>query len=86
MESRQINESFYFDDGRTSVETYASTEPSEADNDELAFKLWDLAEDECRSDAIPATPTDFAELFPSARRLLISHDDSTLDGYIWHHS
>jgi hypothetical protein len=28
----------------------------------------------------PATPQEFAELFPSVRRLIIKHDDSTLDG------
>lgn len=83
MESRRSGEIFGCDIERMSVETYASTEPSEPDDgDELAFELLDLAEDECRSDAIPATPSDFAELFPSARRLSISHDDSTLDGYV----
>ncbi|GAB7363002.1 hypothetical protein MBLNU230_g3296t1 [Neophaeotheca triangularis] len=29
---------------------------------------------------IPATPSDFSELFPSPRRLDIRHDDTTLDG------
>ncbi|MBE7181245.1 MAG: hypothetical protein INR71_08560, partial [Terriglobus roseus] len=28
----------------------------------------------------PATPSDFAELFPSSRELLIRHDDTTVDG------
>ncbi|CRG92793.1 hypothetical protein PISL3812_09860 [Talaromyces islandicus] len=32
------------------------------------------------SSAIPSNPASFAELFPSGRRLLIRHDDSTLDG------
>lgn len=32
------------------------------------------------SDAIPSNPPDFAELFPSTRRLLVQHDDSTPDG------
>ena len=32
------------------------------------------------SDAIPASAPDFAELFPSTRKLLIHHDDSTADG------
>jgi hypothetical protein len=76
-------ESTGHDDRRASVETYASTEPSDVeDEDELAFELMDFPQDEYRSDAIPATPRDFAELFPSARRLSISHDDSTLDGQV----
>lgn len=29
---------------------------------------------------VAASPKDFAELFPSARRLLIKHDDTTIDG------
>ncbi|KAJ5447936.1 hypothetical protein N7445_002757 [Penicillium cf. griseofulvum] len=31
-------------------------------------------------DAIPSTPSSFASLFPSSRRLLIRHDDTTIDG------
>jgi hypothetical protein len=65
------------------VETYASTEPSDIDEDdasELAYELLDFPDEEYRSDAIPATPRDFADLFPSPRRLSISHDDSTIDG------
>lgn len=31
-------------------------------------------------EAVPATPQEFAELFPSTRKLHIKHDDSTLDG------
>ncbi|KAJ5503188.1 hypothetical protein N7463_006062 [Penicillium fimorum] len=31
-------------------------------------------------DAIPSTPSSFAPLFPSSRRLLIRHDDATIDG------
>ncbi|KAI9722469.1 MAG: hypothetical protein M1828_004716 [Chrysothrix sp. TS-e1954] len=32
------------------------------------------------SDAIPASSRDFAELFPSSRKLHIHHDDATMDG------
>ncbi|KAH9826211.1 hypothetical protein Tdes44962_MAKER10062 [Teratosphaeria destructans] len=32
------------------------------------------------SPAIPATPADFSNLFPSHRRMTIRHDDATLDG------
>lgn len=66
---------------QTSVETYASTRPSE---EALADDLdeFELPEYTARQyDAvIPATPSDFSELFPSHRRLAIRHDDSTLDG------
>jgi hypothetical protein len=31
-------------------------------------------------DAIPTTPRDFGELFPTAKRISIRHDDSTIDG------
>ena len=66
-----------------SVRTYVSTQPSESGHDDesdLGFNLLDFEDDEYRSDAIPATPRDFADLFPSARRLSIHHDDSTVDG------
>ncbi|KAE8371954.1 hypothetical protein BDV26DRAFT_112994 [Aspergillus bertholletiae] len=33
-----------------------------------------------RSDAIPSNSSSFGKLFPSSRRLLIGHDDTTLDG------
>lgn len=66
---------------RTSVETYASTVPSE---EALADDLgeFDLPEytAEQYDTVVPATPSDFSELFPSHRRLTIRHDDSTLDG------
>jgi hypothetical protein len=31
-------------------------------------------------DAIPTTPRDFAELFPTGKRISIRHDDATIDG------
>lgn len=69
---------------RKSFETYTSTEPSEYDefsDDEPDFELLDLPDEEdYQSDALPATPRDFADLFPSARRMEIRHDDSTVDG------
>lgn len=68
---------------RESFETYASTEPSEYDESsdgEAEFELLDFPDEEYYSDALPATPQDFADLFPSARRMDIRHDDSTMDG------
>lgn len=66
---------------RTSVETYASTVPSEeALFDELdELELPEYTAQHCDT-AVPATPSDFSELFPSHRKLTIRHDDSTLDG------
>jgi hypothetical protein len=64
-----------------SVETYASTVPSEDDlsgkpeNDIPSKKVQFFP-----SDAIATTPPIFAELFQPGRKILIHHDDSTSDG------
>ena len=66
----------------SSVETYASTVESEEDFQEDVPE-YDVPEYTARpyeSTALPATPSDFSELFPSHRRLDVRHDDSTLDG------
>jgi hypothetical protein len=69
---------------RASVDTYAST--SEED---VADDLDDMPEyqvpqhhhhQSLPSDAIPTTPRDFAELFPTGKRISIRHDDATIDG------
>lgn len=66
---------------KTSVETYASTVPSEEAlvDDMGSFGLPEYTAEQYDS-AVPATPSDFSELFPSHRRLTIRHDDSTIDG------
>jgi hypothetical protein len=66
---------------KTSVETYASTVPSEEAlvNDMGEFDLPEYTAEQYDT-VVPATPSDFSELFPSRRRLTIRHDDSTLDG------
>lgn len=66
---------------KTSVETYASTVPSEeALVDDLGeFGLPEYTAEQYDT-VVPATPSDFSELFPSHRRLTIRHDDSTFDG------
>lgn len=66
---------------RASVETYASTVPSEEDliEDLDEFELPEYTANEYQY-AVPATPSDFSELFPSSRKLIIRHDDKTLDG------
>lgn len=67
---------------RASVETYASTVPSihEPDTEEPAFDMPIYQPQLYFSDDLPATPSDFAELFPSTRRLMIAHDDAASDG------
>lgn len=69
---------------RTSVDTYASTVVSE-DEVEIPEDLPEYALPEYisrpyDSSVLPATPSDFSDLFPSHRRLAIRHDDTTLDG------
>lgn len=68
---------------RASLDTYVSTE-----DEDLADDLDDLPEydvpqythDVLPVDAIPTTPRDFADLFPTTKRISIRHDDSTIDG------
>lgn len=65
----------------SSVDTYASTDESEDEEEYSGSKQSPKLRNHCFvPDAIPSTPPDFAQLFPSTRRLLIQHDDSTPDG------
>ncbi|KAK5080580.1 hypothetical protein LTR05_008523 [Lithohypha guttulata] len=65
----------------SSIDTYASTQASEEDLPCLSLDDFPRERRQCFDpDAIPSTPADFAELFPSTQRLMIQHDDSTLDG------
>ena len=68
-------------DPRSSAGTYASTVPSTQDLDEEvpAFYVPEHTYGQART-AVPSTPPDFSEYFPSTRRMHIRHDDSTLDG------
>lgn len=67
---------------RASIETYASSvaslEPPPVTESE--FVLPDFHPDEYCDNAVPTTPADFSKLFPSARKLVISHDDASPDG------
>ncbi|EGP87224.1 uncharacterized protein MYCGRDRAFT_72330 [Zymoseptoria tritici IPO323] len=70
---------------RASVETYTSSLMSEEEDnihDELPeFEVPEYSTEPYAADAaVAATPADFSELFPSHRRLIVRHDDSTLDG------
>ncbi|RMZ88116.1 hypothetical protein DV736_g4658, partial [Chaetothyriales sp. CBS 134916] len=68
-------------DPRSSVETYASTVPSDEDLDETPeYELPQARPHVYASDAIPTSAPDFNKLFPTTRRILIQHDDSTSDG------
>lgn len=70
-----------FDEPRSSTETYASTIPSEEDlAGEPEYETAQDRPEAFESAAVPATPPGFAELFPSTRRLMVRHDDATVDG------
>ncbi|KAA8650082.1 uncharacterized protein ATNIH1004_002763 [Aspergillus tanneri] len=71
----------YVKDPRDSISTYASTVPSAEDLPEKPFyEVVDRTLEIFPTDVIPSNPSTFADLFPSPRRLLIRHDDATLDG------
>lgn len=64
-----------------SISTYRSTNPSlEEFPEEICYDVVDRTPDSFPSEVIPSKPSNFANLFPSSRRLLIRHDDATLDG------
>lgn len=64
-----------------SFETYASTEASEEEFPALSLDNFPEERQQCfEPDSIPTTPADFAELYPTGRRIMIQHDDSTFDG------
>jgi len=67
-------------DPRASIDTYASTVAEEKEPTSQR-SLNPLMRSICyHPDAISTTPAEFAELFPSTRRLLIQHDDTSPDG------
>ncbi|KAH8808988.1 hypothetical protein F5884DRAFT_389620 [Xylogone sp. PMI_703] len=70
---------------RSSTETYASTTASQEDLTEEPepydpeYQVQESPEI-YHANLVPSTPSDFADYFPSTRRLLIRHDDTTYDG------
>lgn len=68
------------DDPRDTVSTYASTTRSIADPPEEPRYEVNERQETFPTDALATTPASFAGLFPSSRRLLIRHDDATIDG------
>ena len=76
------NDSFYSSSkARSSVETYASTVASEDDlgEDDFIYEEPEHIYEPASPTAVPSTPPEFADFFPSTRRLCIRHDD-TVDG------
>jgi hypothetical protein len=71
---------------RSSTETYLSGASQEelCEEPEAYDPEYDVPEykfrEEVETDLRPSTPQDFADYFPSARRLYIRHDDTTYDG------
>ncbi|KAH8690895.1 hypothetical protein BGW36DRAFT_306153 [Talaromyces proteolyticus] len=68
-------------DARDSNSTYASTVSSSEDLPQKPqFEVVADRQEVFPTNAIPSNSSTFADVFPSGRRLLIRHDDSTLDG------
>jgi len=67
---------------RASVDTYADTSEEDLadDFDHPDYHVPEYHHVPLPVDAIPTTPRDFADLFPTAKRISIRHDDSTIDG------
>ncbi|KAF2188638.1 hypothetical protein K469DRAFT_724546 [Zopfia rhizophila CBS 207.26] len=68
---------------RASVDTYASTSEEDLADDFDDLPEYDVPQynnDVSPVDAIPTTPRDFADLFPTSKRISIRHDDATIDG------
>lgn len=80
-EQEAYDDELYDFDDNASVYTYASTVPSTEDLEEdLCYDVPDYEPVYQPSKTTPSTPEDFSRLFPTTRRMLIRHDDSTLDG------
>ena len=76
------DDSFYCStDARSSVDTYASTTPSELDfeDEDPVYEEPDYIYESYTPLAVPSTPPEFAQYFPSKRRMCIRHDN-TIDG------
>lgn len=82
--SRQDSDRYETHPPRASVDTYASTSDEDLaddlDDDMPEYQVPQYHHEPLHSDAIPTTPRDFAELFPTGKRISIRHDDSTIDG------
>ncbi|KAI5786090.1 hypothetical protein FPQ18DRAFT_264329 [Pyronema domesticum] len=76
-------ESIFDSDPHTSANTYCTTVASCDDDEDDHYNGRFGYIHQIQQTATPATPEEFAKLFPSGeKRLLIKHDDSTLDGHM----
>lgn len=72
---------FYTAEARDSSVTYASTVPSSEElPEEPRYEVATDRYETVPTNTIPSNSSTFADLWPSARRLVIRHDDSTIDG------
>lgn len=82
--TRHYNGQYETHPPRTSVDTYASTSEEDLADDDLddmpTYQVPQYEHVPLQSEAIPTTPRDFAELFPTGKRISIRHDDATIDG------
>lgn len=81
--SSRDERSRYSQPARSSVDTYASTSEEDLADDAHDMPEYDVPQyyhEPLPTDAIPTTPHDFAELFPTTKRISIRHDDATIDG------
>jgi hypothetical protein len=82
--TQQHSERYEAQPPRASVDTYASTSDEDladdVDDDMPEYHVPHYHHEPLPTDAIPTTPSDFAELFPTAKRISIRHDDATIDG------
>ncbi|KAL4937983.1 hypothetical protein BDV06DRAFT_64404 [Aspergillus oleicola] len=68
-------------DPKDSASTFGTdTSTDEVDEEPPLFEVTDRKRDMFLADVIPSSSSTFGKLFPSCRRLLIRHDDATLDG------
>ncbi|KAF2111154.1 hypothetical protein BDV96DRAFT_478731, partial [Lophiotrema nucula] len=74
---------FVSQSARASVDTYASTSEEDLSEDFDDVPEYDVPQyqhEQVPTDARATTPRDFADLFPTSKRISIRHDDSTIDG------
>ncbi|KAL2836508.1 hypothetical protein BJY01DRAFT_55192 [Aspergillus pseudoustus] len=65
---------------RDSASTFESDDSADETEEAPRYEVTDRKRDIFFADVIPSSSSTFAKLFPSCRRLLIRHDDATLDG------
>ena len=81
--SNKDDRSKFSQQARSSVDTYASTSEEDLADDLDDMPEYDVPQyyhEALPTDAIPTTPRDFADLFPTTKRISIRHDDATIDG------